>query len=597
MNKLFFDTETTGFASSSLEPNHPDQAHLVQLALILIDDNGGQVDKFSAIINPGEHVNFASSAVAAHGITKERALAEGIDPKEAVQKFLDFIERAGLLGAHNIEFDLKIITLAIARTHNETWENPLGTFCTMKRATDVVALPPTQKMINAGRNHYKSPNLTECIRYFFDEELEGAHDALVDVEATIRVYLKLMELGIGNDAPLQNTEPKGSVVSDNPIIKAVHSNPGTVLTDTAKLNEYLIEIRKDAEARAGKDVSTKKGQDRIRTAAASVSKAKVLIDKAGQKKTEIWRKRTTQVNEARKLVATEMDQIRDAVRKPLTEWEEGDKLREQLVLDTVAKLEQAHIVRIDETSEDVQRRLDEIVGLNVIVEENFKDQTDSVSQMRDDVIASLRQSIEDIKVDEWEKAELAELRAAKAAREAEENQKAEEARQEEARKAQAELDRLAEERRQKEEAERIEVAQKEAARQATEEAERVAAAREAERQAEIDRQREEALQAQIRAEQEAQAKIDAANERAAEIERAAQAEKDRIAMIEAERIAEELRIADEKAAREADQNHRAQVKNTARDALIEHAGLSDAQAQSAVLSIIAGSIPAISITF
>lgn len=579
MASLFFDTETTGFPSASLDANHPDQAHLVQLALILIDDAGAVLDKYCAIINPGEHVNFSEGAVKAHGITKERALAEGIDPKEAVQQFLDFIAKAGMLGAHNIEFDLKIIALAIARTHNETWENPIPTFCTMKRATDVVCIPPTEKMIQAGRNHYKSPSLTECVRYFFDEDLEGAHDALVDVEATIRVYLKLVELGVGATAVAETVEDNGPVGSDNPIIKAVQKNPASVLKDKEKLNEFLIEIRKDAEARGGTNVSTKKGQEAIRTAAASVSRAKVVIDKAGQKQTEVWRKKTTEVNEARKLVSTEMDKIRDAVRKPLTDFEEQDKVREKLVADTIARLEQAHIVRIDETAADVQARLDEIRGINIITEDNFKDQTDSVSQMRDDVVASLTQSVADLKASEADKAELENLRAANTAREEEEQRKAEAERVERERKEQAERDRIAEEERQKAENERIETAKAEAAQKAKEEADR-----------------------------DAQAALDAANERAAQAERDAQAEKDRAAQaerdriaeqerIEQEKVAEAKRIADEQAAREADKAHRKAIIGKAVTALTENADIDQSGAFRVVAAIVEGKIPAVAIQF
>lgn len=446
----------------------------------------------------------------------------------------------------------------------------------MKRSVDVVCIPPTQKMVSAGRTNYKDPSLSECIRYFFDEELEGAHDALVDVQGSIRVYLKLVELGMGSiDAP----SAKGPVVEENPVIKAVQANPGVVLTNKDKLNEFLIEMRKDAEARAGTDVSTKKGQEAIRSAAASVSRAKVVIDKAGQKKTEIWRKKTTEVNEARKLVSTEMDKIRDAVRKPLTDWEEGDKLREKLVADTIARLEQAHIVRIDETAADVQARLDEIRGINIITEENFKDQTDSVSQMRDDVVASLMQSVADLKATEAEKAELAELRAAKAEREAEEQR-------------QAEHDRI-----KKEEAEAAEKAEAQRKADAAAEAQRIQQARE-----------KAAREAKEEADREAQEKIDAANERAAQAERDAQAEKDRAAQaerdrlaeqerIEQERLAEQQRLADEKAAREADKAHRKSVISTAATALTENAEIDQSGAIRVVQAIVEGKIPAIAIQF
>jgi DNA polymerase-3 subunit epsilon len=47
-------------------------------------------------------------------------------------------------------------------------------------------------MLAAGFNKPKPPKLSECIQFFFNEELVGAHDALVDVRACVRVFRHLM---------------------------------------------------------------------------------------------------------------------------------------------------------------------------------------------------------------------------------------------------------------------------------------------------------------------------------------------------------------------------------------------------------------------
>lgn len=49
-------------------------------------------------------------------------------------------------------------------------------------------------MLAAGFTKPKPPKLEECIRHFFDEALEGAHDALVDVRACARVHRHLISL-------------------------------------------------------------------------------------------------------------------------------------------------------------------------------------------------------------------------------------------------------------------------------------------------------------------------------------------------------------------------------------------------------------------
>jgi DNA polymerase-3 subunit epsilon len=51
-------------------------------------------------------------------------------------------------------------------------------------------------MLAAGFTRAKQAKLSECITHFFNEDLTGAHDALVDVRACARVFfhLKNMEL-------------------------------------------------------------------------------------------------------------------------------------------------------------------------------------------------------------------------------------------------------------------------------------------------------------------------------------------------------------------------------------------------------------------
>jgi len=50
-------------------------------------------------------------------------------------------------------------------------------------------------MLAAGFTKPKPPKLEECIRHFFNEELDGAHDAMVDVRACRRVYFHLQTMG------------------------------------------------------------------------------------------------------------------------------------------------------------------------------------------------------------------------------------------------------------------------------------------------------------------------------------------------------------------------------------------------------------------
>jgi len=85
---LFFDTETTGLPRHWNAPvsdlnNWP---RMVQLAWLLHDDDGKEVDIANYIIKPnGYTIPPGSSKI--HGITMERAVAEGVGISTVLHEF------------------------------------------------------------------------------------------------------------------------------------------------------------------------------------------------------------------------------------------------------------------------------------------------------------------------------------------------------------------------------------------------------------------------------------------------------------------------------------------------------------------------------
>lgn len=190
---LFFDTETTGFYQDRAPIDHHSQPHLVQIAAELCEDDGEPVASFSLIVDP--QVPIPAQASNVHGITNERAAALGVSTEFAINAFGHLYQRADVVVAHNIKFDKGIMEVALARHYGKPRPLAKTLFCTMETATPIINLPPTERMLAAGFNKPKPPKLEECIRHFFNEELEGAHDALVDVRACRRVYFHLQTLG------------------------------------------------------------------------------------------------------------------------------------------------------------------------------------------------------------------------------------------------------------------------------------------------------------------------------------------------------------------------------------------------------------------
>lgn len=189
---LFFDTETTGFINERQPADHPSQPHIVQLAALLTEDDGREVMSMSLIVNPGVPIPPQASNV--HGITDAIAAERGVSPSVAINLFAHLCALADLAVAHNVKFDKLVIEAAASRRYGKlfTMETPL--FCTMEAASPIVNLPPTERMLAAGFDKPKPPKLEECIRHFFDEALDGAHDALIDVAACRRVYVHLKSL-------------------------------------------------------------------------------------------------------------------------------------------------------------------------------------------------------------------------------------------------------------------------------------------------------------------------------------------------------------------------------------------------------------------
>ena len=188
---LFYDTETTGLVNRYRPPEDPSQPHLVQLAALLTEDDGTERSSINFIVNPGQNVVVPDQASNVHGITTELARRAGVTCSAACEAFNALARKADLLVCHNVDFDQVVMSAEMYRCDANPIRHGRPHFCTMKAATPICKIPHANPR---GPEDYKWPRLEECVRHFFDEELIGAHDALVDVRACARVYFHLKEL-------------------------------------------------------------------------------------------------------------------------------------------------------------------------------------------------------------------------------------------------------------------------------------------------------------------------------------------------------------------------------------------------------------------
>lgn len=199
-NVLVFDTETTGRANFGLPGSHPSQPLPVQLGALMYHvpegtpftfEDAKEVHRVNLIIDQPKEI--AEGAQNVHGISPELATAVGISLETAMFTFDDMAAKADLLVCHNFKFDIRVMEQAyvVCGHHVGLWGTVANkrSFCTMQAATPILKLPKDN-----GHKGNKWPKLEECTQVFFGEDIAGAHDALVDVEATARVFFHIINL-------------------------------------------------------------------------------------------------------------------------------------------------------------------------------------------------------------------------------------------------------------------------------------------------------------------------------------------------------------------------------------------------------------------
>jgi hypothetical protein len=265
------------------------------------------------------------------------------------------------------------------------------------------------------------------------------------------------------------------------------------------------------------DLSTDKGRKAHKSFCFRIRKTKARIDDVRKDLTEDMRKKIAAINARGGDMVERLEVLHDDVRKPLTDWEEAEKLRVETIRNTIEEARALGQVKFGETSVQIQERIGKLPTHDLDWYAEFKDEADLVLQAAYNGLVNAKTAALHVEREaaerEAERAELARLKRAEEERLAKERAEEEERKAEEARRQQA---------------------QREAEEKVA--AERAAMERQ---QAELQRQLDEANRKAADAEKSAQEAQERA-ERAAEEERRRQAE-ERVA---AERAAEQAAIDD-----------------------------------------------------
>lgn len=188
---LFFDTETTGLPRLRNVPpeDFSNWPYIVEIAWLLIDEEGLQAAGGNYIVK--QNVSIPKEATAVHHITTQEMLLKGIPPKDVYSEFIECVEKAEYIIAHNLEFDMPIIECELLRNGFNKILFSKKQYCTMKGGRDFCTVYD-----RAGR--IKNPKLSELFGdLYFDNpylKFEGTHNALADTNMVHRCFMKMIEL-------------------------------------------------------------------------------------------------------------------------------------------------------------------------------------------------------------------------------------------------------------------------------------------------------------------------------------------------------------------------------------------------------------------
>jgi len=198
---VFFDIESTGLNVL--------KDRIVQLALIKYPHDGTPPIEREYMVDP--QVPISKEAMDVHGITPDMLRGKPVFADVAKEVF-DFIGASDLGGYNSDRFDLPMLTEELFRSGYDL--NVEG-----RRTIDV------QKIF------YKMEprTLKAALKVYCDKDLEGAHDALADVRATVEVLAGQMAKYDGVDytdgdgfvtkAPIKNDiQAIHEFISDNRVV-------------------------------------------------------------------------------------------------------------------------------------------------------------------------------------------------------------------------------------------------------------------------------------------------------------------------------------------------------------------------------------------
>ena len=168
-NIVAYDVETTGISIQNDK--------IIQLSAVKFDKDFNIIDTFDHYILPTGEWHMSAGAFNVHGISEQFIMENGKFLKDIAQEFLDFIDGCDLLSYNGNKFDIRMLI-------KDLRQEGFAFDFTNKTFYDSYLL----------ESKLFPRNLSALYKKYTGKELDGAHNSLNDVKATVEIFKHQVDL-------------------------------------------------------------------------------------------------------------------------------------------------------------------------------------------------------------------------------------------------------------------------------------------------------------------------------------------------------------------------------------------------------------------
>lgn len=178
-NIVCYDVETTGLSSK--------EDYVIQLSAVKFNRNFDVLGQFNEYIRPIGAWHMSDGAEAVHGLSEQFIMKNGRPMKEVGKEFLEFTDGCDILSYNGNRFDIKMITKDL-RLEGYTFDLDNRAFY------DSYLL----------ESKLNPRTLSVVYKNYTGKDLDGAHNAINDVLATIEVFKHQLPIFESNNVTLDD---------------------------------------------------------------------------------------------------------------------------------------------------------------------------------------------------------------------------------------------------------------------------------------------------------------------------------------------------------------------------------------------------------